>query len=76
MRLFESHSLTPPSFSFIRRLSTMNNALSKFLENKISLELPLKHPEVYHVTYMPEFPGPLVSTIVMLLSIVLSVLTF
>ena len=54
----------------------MNNALSKFLENKISLELPLKHPEVYRVTYMPEFPGPLVSTIVMLLSIVLSVLTF
>lgn len=42
----------------------MNNALSKFLENKISLELPLKYPEVYRVTYTPEFPGPLVSTIV------------
>jgi hypothetical protein len=44
----------------------MNNAaLSKFLENKIALELPLKHPEVYRVTYTPEFPGPLVSTIIL-----------
>jgi hypothetical protein len=53
----------------------MNKALSTFLENKITLELPLKYPEVYRVTYTPEFPGPLVSTTILLFSIVLSVLT-
>ena len=44
----------------------VNNALPMFLENKVSLELPLKYPEVYCVTYTPEFPGPLVSTDVVL----------
>ncbi|KAH0831161.1 hypothetical protein J3R83DRAFT_13737 [Lanmaoa asiatica] len=37
----------------------MNNGLPAFLENKISLEVPLKYPEVYRVTYTPESPGPL-----------------
>ena len=46
----------------------MNKALSTLLENKISLELPLKHPEVYRVMYMPEFPRLLISTIVLLFS--------
>ena len=46
----------------------MDKALSTFLENKITLELPLKHPKVYRVMYTPEFPGPLVSTIVLLFS--------
>lgn len=41
-------------------MSTINNPLASFLENKISLELPLKYPEVYRVTYTPDFPGPLV----------------
>lgn len=42
-------------------MSTINNPLASFLDNKISLELPLKYPEVYRVTYTPDFPGPLVS---------------
>ena len=54
----------------------MHKALSTFLDNKISLELPLKYPEVYCVTYTPEFPGPLVSTIAVLFSIVSSIFTF
>ncbi|KAG8213546.1 hypothetical protein J3R82DRAFT_10191 [Butyriboletus roseoflavus] len=37
----------------------MNNALSRFLENKISIELPLKHFKVYCVTYISESPRPL-----------------
>ena len=48
----------------------MSKALPTFLENTITLELPLKYPEVYRVTYTPEFPGPLVSTIALLFSIV------
>jgi len=48
----------------------MSKALPTFLENTITLELPLKYPEVYHVIYTPEFPSPLVSTIALLFSIV------
>ena len=59
-----SHSF----FSFVLWPLTMNKALSTFLENKITLDLPLKHPEVYCVVYTPEFPRPLVSTIVLLFS--------
>ena len=71
LSIYPGSSCTPPFhsfFSFVLWLSTMNKALSIFLENKISLELPLKHPEVYCVTYTPEFPGLLISTIVLLLS--------
>lgn len=42
-------------------MSTTSNLLASFFKNMISLELPLKYPEVYHVTYIPDFPGPLVN---------------
>ena len=72
----ESPSFTPPILLFVLQLSTMHKALSTFLDNKISLELPLKYPEVYCITYTPEFPGPLVSTIALLFLIVSSIFTF
>ena len=66
----------PPSFLFVLQLSTMHKVLSTFLDKKISLELPLKYPEVYCITYTPEFPGPLVSTTALLFLIVSSIFTF
>jgi hypothetical protein len=31
-----------------------------FEDNTIRLELPLKYPETIHITFIPDFPGPLV----------------
>ena len=39
----------------------MDSAITNFLENKVSIELPLKYPEVYWITFTPKFPGLLVS---------------
>ncbi|KAH7890942.1 hypothetical protein F5I97DRAFT_109108 [Phlebopus sp. FC_14] len=30
----------------------------RLFDNKICIEVPLKHQEIYRFTYLPEFPGP------------------
>jgi len=51
-------------------MPTVDNALASLLETRISLELPLKYPEVYHVTYTPDFPELLVNLVFCILQVV------
>ena len=41
-------------------MSSSDEYLVKLFQNKVVIQLPLKHQEIYRFTHNPEFLGPLV----------------
>ncbi|KAN0094912.1 hypothetical protein V8E55_003199 [Tylopilus felleus] len=49
----------PPDMPHPRPVTNLS-LLAKVLDNKVVIELPLKHQEIYQFTHTPDMPGPLV----------------